>query len=288
MGKKESERFESPFFRLLGGQGCPTHFAPANGFPPETYIPLLRPLFGALKVCSLVPLPMRTTMPPPPRLTWHDLADETVQHLEAAGCHGLIGLGHSLGGVTSVLAAVKRPGLFRALVLMDPVIFPQRLLWLIRLLRALGQEHRLPLVRSARRRRRVFSDRENVRRRYGRHPFFAAWDREAFEAYIRYGFRRRADGQVELAYDPTWEAAIFASVPTDIWQWLPRVDLPTLVLYGERSDTFRPPALRRLQHLWPQAHFSAVSDSGHMFPLERPLQTARLIQTFVSTLECPP
>ena len=147
-----SESSASPLC-FLGGEGPhPAHLAPANGFPPQVYLPLLRPLFERLTVHAVVPLPMRTVAPPPRHLDWKALADEMATHLQQRGLAGLIGIGHSLGGTLSLYAAARHPGLFRALVLLDPVIFPYRLLAPIALLRLLGLKERFPLAVRARRR----------------------------------------------------------------------------------------------------------------------------------------
>lgn len=265
----------------FGGDGALAHLAPANGFPPQVYTPLVARLLDVLHVVALVPLAMRAGGPPPARLTWHALAEEMRERLARRGMRDLVGIGHSLGAVMSVLAAAQAPGLFRALVLMDPVIFPARWLWIVRLMRLLGLGDRYPLVQAARKRRRVFPSREAAAARYRQHPFFAQWHPDAFAAYIRYGLRERPDGSVELAYSPDWEAAIFATVPTDIWRWVPNVRVPTLVLYGAESDTFRPEAARRLQALWPHARFVALAAAGHMFPLERPTEAADVIREFL-------
>ncbi len=271
-------------FHDFGGQGALAHLAPANGFPPQAYTPFVAELRDLFHVRALLPLPMRADGPPPPHLDWHLLAEEMAQRLQEAGMRDLVGFGHSLGGVMSLLAAIRHPGLFRALVLLDPVIFPRGFAFLLRVLRLLGLGDRFPLVRAARRRRRVFSSRQEAAARYRRHPFFGGWVPDAFEAYVEYGLRPRPDGRVELAYPPEWEAAIFDTSPTDIWRWVPRVEVPVILLYGERSNTFRPAALRRLQRQWPHARFVPIRDAGHMFPMEKPTEAARLLREHLDAL----
>ena len=55
--------------------------------------------------------------------TWDDMADDLAQALRARGLEGVIGVGHSMGGVATLLASVKHPKLFRAVVALDPVLF---------------------------------------------------------------------------------------------------------------------------------------------------------------------
>lgn len=270
---------------FLGGRGVRQgHFATANGFPPQVYRPLVDALGDVCVVYALLPLAMRNSAPPPRRLHWRFLADEMAQQLRAAGLHDLIGMGHSLGGTLSLFAAARHPGLFRALVLLDPVMFPYRYLLSLALLRLLGLHQRLPLVARARRRRAVFASREEAAAHYRTRPLFAAWHPQAFAAYIEHGLVPLPEGQgVRLAYPPAWEAAIFATAPLSVWYWARKVRLPTLVIYGERSHTFLPPARRKLQRLWPHAHFVALPRAGHMFPMERPDETAQIVREWVET-----
>lgn len=272
------------------GRGHPAHMAPANGFPPQVYAPLLQHLADQLAPFALVPYAMRAPIPPPPRLEWVALADEMAHHLQARGARDLIGLGHSLGGVLTLMAAVRHPGLFRTLVLMDPVFLPPWALLGMRALRIVGQEHRFYLAQAARRRRRRFPNPETARTRYRTRALFRHWHPAALDAYIQHGLRPRDDGQVELAYDPAWEAAIFARVPVDVWSWVHRAarqGLPTTILYGEHSEIYRDRVLRRLRRVWPTARLVRISGYGHMFPMEAPARTAQAIAAALSS-DTPP
>ena len=61
----------------------------------------------------------------------------------------------------------------------------------------------------ARKRRPVWPDRETVRESYGGRPPLDVLAPEALEAYLRWGFVDRPDGQVELACTPEDEATQF-------------------------------------------------------------------------------
>ncbi len=266
----------------FGGQGPLAIFSSANGIPPQAYTPLIARLLDHLHVMALTPWPMVTRTPPSRSCSWHWLAGDLAQHLYECRKQHAIGIGHSLGAVLSLLVAARHPVLFRVLILMDPVILPPKYLRWLRVIRTLGLENRLPLVKRARRRRRTFASRQEARAHFAQRAFFARWHPDAFEAYITYGLRELDDGRVILAYPPEWEAAIFASVPTDIWTWIPRVKLPTLVLYGAQSNTFLPAAKKRLQQIWPWAQFIPLDNASHMFPLERPQETAEIIREWLA------
>ncbi len=65
------------------------------------------------------------------------------------------------------------------------------------------------MAELTRARRSVWPDRETVRARYASRPPFDVVAPEALDAYLRWGFLERVDGQVELACAPETEAAIY-------------------------------------------------------------------------------
>ncbi|NPA26613.1 MAG: alpha/beta hydrolase [Chloroflexi bacterium] len=269
-----------PAWVTFPGQGQPAHLAPANGFPPQVYGPWLAGLQDVFTVRSLVPYAMRASEPPPRDLEWLDLAHEMAHHLDRLPARGWVGIGHSLGGVLSLMVAVERPEIFRALVLLDPVFLPAPLLWGMRVLRALRQEFRFPLARQALRRRRIFPSREAFAQRYRSRALFRSWHPDAWQAYVTHGLRATEHG-FTLAYDPRWEATLFARVPVDVWRWVRRAGeaaIPAVILYGEHSEIFRWGVLRRLRRWWPQARLVPVPGRGHMFPMEAPETTAALVR----------
>lgn len=268
----------------FGGRGPIIHLAHANGFPPAAYRPLAQALTDRFHVLALPARPLWPGSHPQSAPTWHPLTDDLLHGLEGLGDDPVIGVGHSLGGVLTLWAAVRHPERFRAVVLMDPVILPPAWLTVVRLLRLLGVERRLPLVRRALRRRRTWPSRQTCFEEYRGKPFFVRWPEESLRAYVEAGTEERGDGSVELVYPPEWEAHIFATTPTDIWRAVPRLRVPALFLRGAHSDTFRPASQVRVQRCLPQAHCVTIGDAGHMLPFEQPARTARAIRDFLAGL----
>ena len=105
-----------------------------------------------------------------------------------------LGLGHSFGDTSMLLAAAEEPALFERLVLVDPVLHEPRAAQSYdpeRSARALG------LVERASRRRVVFPDRAAARENWRDKELFADWDPRAFDLYLAEGMADRPDGQVE-------------------------------------------------------------------------------------------
>ena len=281
----------------LGGEGPVIHLAHANGFPPATYEPLAAQLRSDYHLIGLPARPLWPGSRPESAPTWQPMAGDLIEALDGlarsrAISLPIIGVGHSLGGVLTLWAAIRRPDLFQAVILIDPVILPPRQLRVLRLMHLvshlsgglIGLHRHLPLVQATLRRRRTWPSRRACRDHLAAKPFFAGWPTASLDAYVDSGTRERPDGQVELIYAPEWEAHIFATTPTDIWRYVPQLHSPVLAIRGERSPTFPAGSLARLARLLPQARTLTIADSDHMVPLERPVETAEAIRSFVGAL----
>jgi pimeloyl-ACP methyl ester carboxylesterase len=100
-----------------------------------------------------------------------------------------VGVGHSLGAVLTADVALRRPEVFSAVVLIDPVMLSPLRLAIWNLIRRLGQAHRVhPYIPGARKRRRRFDSLEAMLARYRRAPVFSRIDaglRDFVEAAAR-------------------------------------------------------------------------------------------------------
>jgi pimeloyl-ACP methyl ester carboxylesterase len=145
-----------------GGAGEPLLFAPANGYPPGSYRAILTALAGRFRVLAVRHRPLWPGSRPEEIASWHDLAADQMAMAEGQGLRQAIGVGHSLGAVTSLVAALRRPELFRALVLIEPVFLAPS--WLERLAEAgrRGEKLQLPLVQTALKRRSHWPERQRA------------------------------------------------------------------------------------------------------------------------------
>jgi pimeloyl-ACP methyl ester carboxylesterase len=270
----------------FGGNGPALHFAHANSYPPECYRPLLAGLSARYHVFAMHQRPLWPDSRPAAINDWHPLTGDFFRFLDEQAPGPVIGVGHSLGGIVTLRAALRQPERFRALVLMDPVLFPPASIAIIRLARALGLVQRLhPLIPAAMTRRRVFASREELVRGYRRKPVFRYMSDASLAACAQGLTRPRPDGQLELAYSPEWEARIYVTGmwnDMDLWRGLPGLRVPLLVIRGSETDTFRSGTGRLVQRKQAQARVVSVDQSTHLVPLERPDEVSALIQSFLS------
>jgi pimeloyl-ACP methyl ester carboxylesterase len=273
----------------LGGDGLPLHFLHANGYPPGCYKPLFEILNAQYHVFGMLLRPLW----PDSKLNeiddWHPFSDDLLRFLSGASTpfsadEPVIGVGHSIGGIVTLRAALRDPKQFRALVLLDPVLFlPSRIIaWNI--VRSLGLGRRFhPLITSAMKRRRTFDNLDIVFRGYRSREVFKYMSDESLRAYIAGITKPRTGGGFELAYSPEWESHIYLTSlrDMDLWRGIKDLQVPTLIIRGAETDTFLEGAASLVKRKQPMIRIETLDGSTHILPLERPRDVAEIMQSFL-------
>ena len=270
----------------FGGMGTPMHVALANGFPPQTYAPLLQPLTAHYRVLTLLPRPLWPEPPSPDTApSWRTFADDLVNGLRQHNLSDVVAVGHSLGAMASMLAVIQAPECFRALILLDPVFFAPRRLWLVHLFRALGLSERLPLVQGARNRRRDFANADDAFAYFRGKPLFADWPDDTLRLYAQ-GSVKPSNGGFTLAWSPEWEAQIYKTVFTDTWDELPKLRglVPTLMIRAETSKPLTRDAAAKARRTVPDMDYAEIAKHGHLFPQTAPDETRRIISDWLTRI----
>lgn len=272
----------------LGGAGNLLHVLPANGFPLQTYLPLLRPFLNDYRAVSLVPRVFWPDEQPPVELRqWDSLADDLLAGLHQYDLPPIIAIGHSFGAVTSLLAAAREPERFRALCLLDATIFPPYGMEMMAQMQKTGTINQLPLVQGAQRRRRNFDSAEAAYDYFKGKSLFKSWPDETVRLYAEFGTRPATDGQgVELSWSPEWEVYYFSTAYTGTWEVLPelRGKLPILTIRGGETDTLLIEAAEKMREILPEMSYAEIPGHGHMFPQSAPQETAAIIGDWLKSL----
>ena len=146
-----------------------------------------------------------------------------------------------------------------------------------------------PLAAGARRRRDVWDDRAAVRASYGSRSPLDELHPDTLAGYVRWGFRDRPDGRVELSCRPETEAQIFGSTerhgPVESFEALRRVAadgrVPAAVLVGSTTDLDREWFRGQAEVLGVDIE---VVDGGHFFLFEDVDRGVRLIEEHLRNL----
>ncbi len=281
----------------LGGNGLPLHFLHANGYPPDCYKPLFELLKNEYHVFGMCLRPLWEDAKLEDIRDWMPFSDDLRLFLSSqlgfdtsensarsTQPTPVIGVGHSIGGTVTLRAALRDPGKFRALILIEPVLFVPRFMTMWHIVRALGLGDRFhPLIARAKKRRRTFDDLETVFKGYRNRNIFRYMSDEGLHAYIDGITKPKSDGGYELVYSPEWEAQIYRTNmhDFDIWRDLPKLEVPTLIIRGAETDTFLEDAAKLVKRKQPKVRIEALSKSTHLLPLEHPKEVFEIMQSFL-------
>ncbi len=233
----------------LSNKGPLLVFAHANGYPPQAYRTFLEPFLEDYQVFSLY---LRSFWPgtdPQEMKDWRIFRDDYLPEVRSIfekvekqpdSSGRVIGVGHSLGAMTTLMAAIKEPEIFGMLVLMEPVLFPRWQGIAMRLLapfKLIKKVH--PLIRGTLKRKIRFDSHEAMYQRYREKPVFAGLSNQVLRDYVEGLAENDSDGSVRIMYPPDWEARIYETggiADWYIWRNLDKVPCPVLVIRGE--DTY--------------------------------------------------
>ena len=190
-------------------------------------------------------------------IDWWDMG--TFALAQVAGRPPLIGVGHSMGGAALLMAELKAPGTFAALLLIEPIVSPPPF-----------QRHDGPLATLALKRKSRFESRTAAISNFADKLPFSAWNRMAFDGYIECGLIETPEG-IELTCRPLDEAEIYrAATAHGVWDLLGQVAPPVRILAGASSDTHTVDFVRRLASQIPNCEYEIVPGTGHFLPMEMP------------------
>ncbi len=246
------------------------HHATALG--PRCYQPFFE---GLSQDCHLQALAMRPLWPDAPapdrRRDWSVFADDLIEWIEATQDTPVMAMGHSIGAATTAMAAVKRPDLFKGLVLIEPSGVTRRIHTMLRLIPYRMRQTNGPAA--------------EVLRGATHWPTLddAFTEYRASKAYRRFDdatLRRLLealtvpDGSgIALEYPRHWEAHLYAT-PPHILPVLKSLSVPTEIIHGKPSLFMDPTILQRLRKARPDMGYNGLPAYGHLLPLEAPEEVA--------------
>ncbi len=267
--------------------------AHANGYPPEVYRAFLEPFLDRYQVRAIFLRPFWPGATPDALKDWRVFRDDYLaalpSHLKTAGGQeSLIGMGHSLGAMTTLMAAIEQPEKFRALVLIEPTLFPAWKGFLMRRLAPLHLYRYLhPLIRRTLRRKTRFPNQESMYQNYRKKGIFANIPDDVLRDYVQGLALPDGDGMVGLKYSPDWEVQVYetgGSADRYVWKNLAVVPCPVLVIRGEKSDTLAEKTLKRIVRKLPGGKAITLPALGHLLPLEKPRAVAAVVHDFLESV----
>jgi len=271
-------------FTLRGWHSAPSgrpllHFLHGNGFCGRTYEPMLRHLAEHFDLWLCDAQGHGDSDHGGKFLGWNRNADLAVEALKAQGQAfnnvPWVAAGHSFGGVLTSLIVAEQPKLFRAAVLLDPVLFTPSMLLGASVAELTGVMRHTPLARQARARRDQWASRDEARANLTGRGTYKGWADEAMDAFLTHALADVPEG-VQLKCRPSREAEIFGSMPDRLWSLLARVRTPVHVLHAEHTFPFVSESAARWAQLNDHVSTQQVP-GGHCFMQERPADAAQWV-----------
>ena len=190
-------------------------FSHGNSFPASTYRVMLDSLrargFGAAAIEKYGHDPRYPVTDNWPHLV-QQLADFAAAEQQASGGQAPILVGHSLGGILSLMCAARHPGLARAVVMLDSPVLGGWRAGALRVVKRTALMARFSPSQVSRRRRDQWDDREAVFQHFRGKRQFARWDEQVLHDYVDHG-TLDADGTWRLAFDREVESRTLPPSP---------------------------------------------------------------------------
>ena len=257
------------------------HFSHANGFPASTY----RTIFAELADDYEIRAVERYGHDPrfPVTRDWPHLVEQLLESVGSNYERPVWLVGHSLGGYLSLMAALKKPQWVKGVVMLDAPVIAGWRSNLLRVSQWTGLDDRLSPAVVTKKRRMHWASRDEVWRHFHAKPAFARWDERMLADYVDYGTVATPQGGRALSFEREIEYLIYRTLPHTLSALLAGgVAVPVGFLAGTHSREVRQVGLTATRRLTGAA--LEWIEGSHLFPMEKPLETARALQSLMHGL----
>ena len=257
------------------------HFAHANGVPSQVYQKLFTLLQDEYDIIY-VPL-IGPDKRYPITQGWQHLTDQVIDSIvQQSQGRKVIGLGHSMGSVLTLMAAYKRPDLFEQVIMLDPPLIVGKAAFAMMMLKIFHPKmlDKVTPAGLSVKRRDHWDSREQAAELLRPKGFYQKFDDECFQAYIDYALTEDpVRGGVELTISRDDEVEIFRTNTSEFWYPKPVPPVPVHLVSGKQSPFITkglPQQIKKKLNI----PFT-VMEGGHMFPLEYPNETVKLVKDLI-------
>ncbi|MDR3502612.1 MAG: alpha/beta hydrolase [Legionella sp.] len=241
------------------------HFAHGNGFPALCYKQMLDGLKPYYDYCYIDRVGHNPAFPVGEN--WHNLVLEVIASMERQADRPVIALGHSLGGVLSLLAAIERPELVKAVVMLDSPLIGVLKSSAVRLAKAFGIIDRVTPAFRTKGRREYWEKHEQILPYLKSRDLFKNFADACLSDYIKYGLEHKTDGYY-LRFNRHVEYQIYRTIPHIIPSYEGKLLTPSALIYGDKSTVVGKMDLRYMKKNFNITCYK--THGSHLFPMEHP------------------
>ncbi|MCW8865678.1 MAG: alpha/beta hydrolase [Colwellia sp.] len=257
------------------------NFVHANGFPVSSYQTLFNYLPQPYQVIGHEKYGHDENYPV--QDNWQPLVDELIhyvkQQLVLNKQEKVISVGHSFGGVIAFIAACQQPELFRGVLMLDPPVVTGTTALAMKYVKKTKLIDKFSPAGKAKVRRTHWPLGTDIAKLFARRQLFKNFDKRCLNDYISHGIIER-NNQLELVFDAQVEADIFRNLAENLSSYKNKLKVPATLVYAEQTDVCPHIFFKKFVKLNKNITLK-TTHGGHMFPLERPEETAKLITELI-------
>jgi pimeloyl-ACP methyl ester carboxylesterase len=204
----------------------------------------------------------------PKTYSYKTYAEDVNAVVEQLGLRDFVLVGHSMGGMVSLVYAATHPGRVARLVIVDTtMLMPMNR---ISKMREFGEKPA-----------RSYATEEDLVARYRLEPAESRMAApEVVHCMAINSGRQGGDGLWHHKADRRVYSNFQQIAGIPLWE---KVKIPALVIRGERSTRFMPPELNEIRARAPQVKVAEVAASDHHITLDNPLGFVDVVQDFLRT-----
>jgi len=253
------------------------NFVHANGFPAGSYQTFLNYFLEDYQIVAQEKYGHNPKFPI--HNNWQYLVDELIVYLRQQD-EPVICIGHSFGGVISFLAACKQPSLFKGLIMLDPPAMTGVMSWVLKVVKNTPYIDKLTPAGKSKTRRVHWPVNTNLNHLFNKKRLFKDFDARCLNDYTNSAMAFRNE-RIELTFNAQAETEIFRNIPTNLSSFRNKLTIPAALIYGESSDLNLTLFFKRFARKNKKIALHSIA-GGHMFPLEKPMETAALINKVIN------
>ena len=202
----------------------------------------------------------------PPAYSYYDYASDLDKAVAKLDLRDFVLVGHSMGGMVSLVYAATYPGRMKKLVIVDTSV---RL-----------SEERLAAMRDVGNRGgSSYATREDLVARYKLRPGNSHAPAEVVRHIAGFSARQFPDGSWRHKFDRRVYATRESLDGMPFWD---RIRVPALLVKGGRSARITPEILAEVRTRAPQVELAEVSGADHHVTLDNPVGFVKAVQPFLA------
>lgn len=255
------------------------HFYGGNGFALGVYEPLLSDLAQHLNITALTMRGEWYDKPTADKMTREEDADVLIEFLQKTQDKPIIGIGHSQGATATTIAAAKRPDLFSALYLLEPVTFTNQQGKLYSLVPRMVKMTREPF-KSTQVKQADWPSVDAYYQFLRRHKAYKRITDEHLLTYAKNSLEPGEQAELTLRFSPKQELANYFGTPLimkPLQQLIADNKVPVQLIIGKPSMFISQQVRQMWDKFVPSEQMTVLNDYGHLLPLEAPELCAKLI-----------